>query len=137
MVNLLNQVWADKTMLPKIQTFVWRLLRGALATGKRAGKYSKHINSACARCGVEEDEMHMLFLCHFSKAAWFSHPWYIRTELIVQEHRSIPAVLQFLFSSNHPHITPVNLYTFLWCLWKARNDLLFNRKSLQPGQVLV
>ena len=73
-IALLNQVWAEKLMLPRVQTFAWRLLRRALATGKRAGKYSKHIKSECCRCGAEEDEMHMLFLCQFSKAVWFSHP---------------------------------------------------------------
>jgi hypothetical protein len=73
-VNLLNQVWKQKLMAPRVQTFAWRLLRRALPTGKRASKFSKHIGETCARCGGLEDEMHMLFLCPFSKAAWFSSP---------------------------------------------------------------
>lgn len=86
---------------------------------------------------MEEDEMHMLFLCHFSKAAWFSHPWYIRTEMLAATHQTIPDMIQFLLSSNHPHISTINLYTFLWCLWKVRNDYLFNRKNIKPEQVFV
>ena len=70
-VDLLNQVWREKLMAPRVQTFSWRLLRRALPTGKRASKFSKHISENCARCGNLEDEMHMLFLCPFSKAAWF------------------------------------------------------------------
>jgi hypothetical protein len=65
-VDLLNQVWHDKLMAPRVQTFAWRLLRRALPTGKRASKFSKHINKECCRCGVVEDEMHMLFLYAFS-----------------------------------------------------------------------
>ena len=113
------------------------LLRRALATGKRAGKYSKHIKSECCRCGAEEDEMHMLFLCQFSKAVWFSHPWYIKTELLASTYHTIPDMIQYLLSSNHPHISIVNLYTFLWCLWKVRNDHLFNRKNSKPEQVFA
>ena len=102
-IALLNQVWAEKLMLPRVQTFAWRLLRRALATGKRAGKYSKHIKSECCRCGAEEDEMHMLFLCQFSKAVWFSHPWYIKTELLAATHHTVPNMTQCLLSSNHPY----------------------------------
>jgi hypothetical protein len=50
-------------MVPRVQTFAWRLLRKALPTGKRASKVSKHISEYCARCGSLEDEMHMFFLC--------------------------------------------------------------------------
>jgi hypothetical protein len=85
-VNLLNQVWREKSMVPRVQTFAWRLLRRALPTGKRASKFSKHISENCARCGSLEDEMHMLFLCPFTKAAWFSSPWHIRTEMIAQPY---------------------------------------------------
>jgi hypothetical protein len=81
-VNLLNQVWQEKQMAPRVQTFAWRLLRRALPIGKRASKFSKHIKEDCSRCGGVEDEMHMLFLCAFSKAAWFSAPWFIRTEIL-------------------------------------------------------
>jgi hypothetical protein len=46
--NLLLQVWKCKKMVPRVQTFAWRLLRKALPTGKRAGKYSIHINKECS-----------------------------------------------------------------------------------------
>ena len=124
-------------MSPRVQTFAWRLLRKALPTGKRAGKFSKHIQPECSRCGLLEDEMHMLFLCPFSKAAWFCHPWYIRTETLAALHHNIPGMIQFLLSSSHPQINVDSLYTFLWCLWKARNDCLFNRKCSRPIHVFA
>jgi hypothetical protein len=134
-MDLLNQVWKDKLMAPRVQTFAWRLLRKALPTGKRASRLSKHIKENCSRCGAIEDEMHLLILCPFSKAAWFSHPWYIKTEHLAAAQPSIPGMIQSLLSSGHPHINLSNLYTYLWCLWKARNDVLFDRKNCRPPQV--
>ena len=32
-ISLLKQVWRDKQMAPRVQTFAWRLLRKALPTG--------------------------------------------------------------------------------------------------------
>jgi hypothetical protein len=134
-VNLLNKVWKEKLMAPRVQTFAWRLLRRALPTGKRASKFSKHIGETCARCGSLEDEMHMLFLCPFSKAAWFSPPWYIRTEVLAVDNQTIPQMIKILLELDHPHINITSLYTFLWCLWKTRNDALFGRKYCKPSQV--
>jgi hypothetical protein len=136
-VALLNQVWQVTTMVPRVQTFAWRLLRKALPTGKRAGKFSKHVEPKCSRCGSMEDEMHILFLCPFSKAAWYCHPWYIRTETLAALHYNVPDMIQALLSSSHPQINPESLYTFLWCLWKARNECRFNRKCVRPTQVFA
>jgi hypothetical protein len=136
-ISLLKQVWSDTQMAPRVQTFAWRLLRKALATGKRASKYSKHINESCSRCGNLEDELHVLFLCPFSKATWYCYPWFIKIELMAEHHRSIPDLIQALLTSQHPQVNCTNLYTFLWCLWKARNDNLFCRKVCKPSQVFV
>uniref|UniRef100_A0ACD5WFD3 Uncharacterized protein n=1 Tax=Avena sativa TaxID=4498 RepID=A0ACD5WFD3_AVESA len=121
----------------KGSNFAWRLLRKALPTGKRASKYSKHINENCSRCGNLEDEMHMLFLCPFSKAAWFSYLWFIKIELIAEHQRSIPDLIQALLTSHHPQVNSTTLYTFPWSLWKARNNTLFCRKVCKPSQVFA
>ena len=77
----------------------------------------------------------MFFLCPFSKAAWFCSPWFIKTEILAVVNHSIPIMIQTLLNSGHPQINPSNLYTFLWCLWKSRNDALFARKFCRPSQV--
>jgi hypothetical protein len=81
--------------------------------------------------------MHMLFLCPFAKAAWFCKPWFIKTELLAAAHPSMPDIIHALLSCGHPNINPTNLCTFLWCLWKARNEALFGRKTNYPPQVFA
>jgi hypothetical protein len=110
------------------------LLRRALPTGKRASGFSKHIDEDFSRCGGVEDEMHVVFLCPFAKAAWFCQPWSIKSELMAADaHPSIPDMIHVLLSSGHPKINPTILYAFLWCLWKARNETLFSREINYPS----
>ena len=77
--------------------------------------------------------MHMLFLGPFSKAAWFSSPWYIRTEALTEHNHSIPQMIKVLLDSAHPHINVTSVFTFLWCVQKARNNALFGTKFCQPS----
>ena len=53
------------------------------------------------------------------------------------QHHSIPATINAIISSGHPMATLSNIYTFLWCLWKARNDSVFARKIHQQQQIFA
>jgi hypothetical protein len=133
--NMLMRVWKCKTMAPRVQTFAWRILRRAIPSGSRAGRYSTHISKFCCRCQAEEDDIHLLFLCPFARAAWFADPWCIRSEGLVRNITSITEIIESLLTMNHPHASLQNIFTFLWCLWKSRNDCLFNRKPGSPLQI--
>lgn len=79
--------------------------------------------------------MHLFFLCTFARAAWYAHPWYLRTDLLTENHQSMQTVIHALLNMNHPHASISNIFNFLWCIWKARNDCLFARKNPSPHQV--
>lgn len=79
--------------------------------------------------------MHLFFLCPFVRAAWFAHPWYLRTDLLTENHHSMQNIIHALLNMNHPHASIPNIFNFLWCIWKSRNDCLFARKCTFPHQV--
>ena len=134
-MELLKQVWKAKDIAPRVQTFAWRLIRKALPMGKTVGKYTTHINKFCSRCGIEEDEQHILFSCPFAKAAWVVHPWHIRIDELLKDCRSVTDMISCILNSNHPHATLSNIFTFMWCRWKSRNDKLFQKKASSPIKV--
>jgi hypothetical protein len=114
---------------------MWRILRHAIPSGDRASRYSKHIEKFCCRCGLPETDFHLFFLYPFAKAAWFLEPWFLRSEIFMQNANSFASVLLSLLSSGHPEANLETIATFLWCLWKSRNDKLFGRKNSTPQQV--
>ena len=81
--------------------------------------------------------MHLFFTCPFVKAAWFLEPWFIRTDLLIQGCISLAQVIMNLSNMNHPHASLSNILTFMWCAWKSRNDMLFNRKMGEPYQISI
>ena len=135
--QLINSVWKCKDMIPRVKTFAWRLLRRALPSGSTAAARSKHISPLCSRCGLNEDDMHIIFLCPFARAAWFQHPWLLKVDILVQNCSSITTVVRNLLQNNHPHANLTTAFTFLWCLWKSRNDHRFGRKQSKPYQIAI
>jgi hypothetical protein len=63
------------------------------------------------------------------------HPWNLKIDKVASPSESITQIISRLLTMNHPNGTIENILTFMWCLWKARNDCLFNKKDSTPLQV--
>uniref|UniRef100_A0ACD5VTL4 Uncharacterized protein n=1 Tax=Avena sativa TaxID=4498 RepID=A0ACD5VTL4_AVESA len=133
--SILLQAWKNNHLPPRIKTFAWRLIRRVLATGKRASRFSTRIKKECSRCGLPETDAHLFFHCHFSRAVWFSSPLGFRTDFY--EQYCYPSnFIECLLASLYPAASVHCIFATLWMLWKARNDLLFNRKEWSISQVI-
>jgi hypothetical protein len=58
-------------------------------------------------------------------------------DLIAQNSHDVHTIVLHLLALDHPHISLTNIFTFLWCLWKMRNEKLFNNLNGQPNQVII
>jgi hypothetical protein len=133
--SILQKVWKAKTIPPFLKTFVWRLIRRALATAERAGRFSTHIDQHCTYCGAIKNDVHLFFLCDLPAQVWtstaFSLPIYsldphedgvqIALSLLIPPNSSKSYISKFLFTS--------------WYIWKAHNDNRFHRKIWTSFQV--
>jgi hypothetical protein len=61
------------------------------------------------------------------------HPWYLKIDQIALPDESISQTMQKLLNMNHPNGSIENILTFLWCIWKSRNDCIFNKKDSIPS----
>lgn len=131
--TLLNQVWKNKSIVPRVKTFAWRLIRRALASGIRASRFSDHIQKECCRCGQIETDSHLFFHCPFARAVWFSFGF--KTEALDQNLYPA-AIIHLILAAHHSELNLTTIFTLLWNIWKARNDILFKKKVWKPLQVL-
>lgn len=97
---ILQRAWKSKDLPPLIKTFTWRLIRRALSTGARAGRYSVHIDEHCSTCQATEDNAHLFFHCQLPRAVWFSFDPPLRTDNLPHELDGIQLILQFVLPNS-------------------------------------
>jgi ribonuclease HI len=103
----------------------------------RAGARSKNIDPNCIRCGKEENDIHLFFECKFAQAVWFASSLGLRVEgLHYREDAQIHDILHYIITSYKKKDAIQTVFSILWSIWKARNNLLFNKKRCTPLQVL-
>ena len=134
---VLQEIWKCANIPPRIQVFGWRLMRGAIATGMRAAARSKHIDQKCIRCGKDEDDFHLFFECKFVQAVWFASSLGLRVEGLQQlDTEHIQEIIYYILTYYNNKDAFPTILSILWSIWKARNDLLFNKTICSPLQVL-
>jgi hypothetical protein len=135
--GILKQVWSNKTMIPRVQTFAWRLLRQAIPTATRVAARSNHVLPYCRRCGLLEDDIHLFFTCDFARAVWFISPLGLRVDGILQQGRTtVSHFIQFLLDNYKDPNSLELIFLILWFIWKARCDYHFNAKEWKVLQVI-
>ena len=127
-----SRIWSTKVPT-KIKFFAWLLYHGRLNT--RAHLFHRNIKplheSWCERChGVLETDEHLFKGCHVPQEIWaclhfsiqndsFRRPWQIDLPNTLPETISVDMLL-----------------ILLWHIWKARNELVFDRHDLSPTEII-
>lgn len=85
------------------------------------------------RCGEIETDLHLFFSCNFTRVIWFLFG--LKSDAL--NPNFYPSdVIQMILSSHHAQLNLDTIFTLLWNIWKARNDLLFNKKKWSLMQVI-
>jgi hypothetical protein len=111
---ILQKAWRSKDLPPHIKTFTWRLIRRALATGERAGRYSVNIDEHCTVCGTLEDDAHLFFHCQLPRVVWFSSDPPLRIDRLPQEQDGVQHILQTILPTSTPDALSNRILITLW-----------------------
>ncbi|OVA02226.1 Reverse transcriptase zinc-binding domain [Macleaya cordata] len=108
--------------------FLWRLLHNGIASRSNSSKFISEINADCpfCLCAIETRD-HLLLHCSFSQAVWFASPLGLHFE---DSSITIDTMLRNWIESEFGTEGIQLGASLLWCLWKARNRLVFDK--IQP-----
>lgn len=135
--NWKKNVW-ELGCTPKIRTFAWKLLKGALPVGERLAERHIPIDPSCKRCGAPESITHLFFQCRFARQVWRLAPFTteVETSGIIDLAAQWPSLCSTLCLPP-AGITSKSLAPWiLWCLWKSRNKFVFEGSSGSPEDTL-
>nr|XP_016455041.1 PREDICTED: uncharacterized protein LOC107779186 [Nicotiana tabacum] len=119
-------------MPAKVLNFAWRALKGVLPTGENL--FSKKVlqSNICPAClQYAESIMHCLVMCTAAKLVWLksSMGW-----------RPVGASFMEWFTALVAAVTKEKLQEaimLLWEIWNARNNLVWNGKTMRPETIIL
>lgn len=137
--NLNNVMWKNlwKLKMPyKLVMFLWKILNDSLPVRIELTERNVKIEYNCAMCdGEEETTNHLFTQFAFARAVWFGSELTILTDALGQQ--SIKCLLTQWLTNREIMLNEIGwfntrLVTTLWCIWKSRNDVVFNKGKVNP-----
>lgn len=125
--DLKNKVW-KLPIMPKIKHFLWRAISQALATMTRLVSRGMKLDKTCPRCRREEESInHALFTCPFATMVWRLSNLPQQYLLFTHDFEgNLSNLMSFTNQTTHDD-KKLMPYWFLWRIWKARNNFVFNK----------
>lgn len=133
-VTAWRRIWALKTIIPRVKAFLWRAVHGGLAIASEMHKRINSISATCPRCGKENEFLvHVLFSCELSRATWYISVFALRSDFLPLDFtRAFLAITDTLTNTEMGGFCNI-----LWCLWKGRNEEIFQGKKSTPQSILI
>lgn len=123
----------------KLQIFIWRCAHNGLPLGSNLLKRQFKIDRICVFCGNEKEDADHLFLnCPKNRAAWFSLPWTLRSDVLLQNgfHSWFSELIRGLEHQDNPLINSCHIIWFCWAIYFHRNEVLFRNITPDPIKIV-
>lgn len=126
-----RQLWNLKIPL-KVKHFLWRAASGCLPTRDVLRMKRVDVNVLCPVCNEQpESTLHILVQCPFAISCLNNENPSVNTGTFT----SFADWLQSLFERQN-RSTVLIMVMICWMLWKNRNDLIWNQRSLEMFEVV-
>jgi len=136
--TIVEACWKIPTV-PKIQVFLWKLLRGALAVTERLKTKGIQSYDGCWFCDADLETInHMLFLCPYARQVWaLSNIPSPQTGFCKSDYENFHYLMSL--QSQQKDIAEISKVFpwVLWRLWKNRNQLLFEGSFFPPNELII
>ncbi|CAN1225361.1 Putative ribonuclease H protein At1g65750 [Linum grandiflorum] len=130
-----KELW-DLTLPPKILHFLWRLLRDVLPTRGRLRRRGLDISDVCGICGQGyEEDWHLFLECPMVEQGWRSTGMLDRLRTINPAATELRDWIWSCISSQPKDVCHKVLAGF-WCIWRERNNRVWNSKTTFIQRVL-
>lgn len=132
-------VWNSLFVPPKVDFFVWTLIRGRVLTVDNLKKRGIFCVNRCTVYGVEEETVHHLFVdCRISESIWdffglSFHAAFLSVQSIMERLNTKP---NRALSKLGMRYWDSRFHAFCWGIWKERNNRVFEGKSRNLQQIL-
>ena len=131
----IGDVWKTSCS-PKMKVFIWSVIHNALPLGENLQRRGINVNANFPRCNEMETSTHIFFTYPFAKKVWDCIPLKDTVHLAVTD--TFKTMTTRLRSAVFLLPTGVSKLIFpwvVWSIWKDRNLLVFEDKSLSPAEI--
>lgn len=119
---------------------LWRIVSKALPICSRLVKRGMNIDPYCPRCHKEEESIcHVLFKCPYANIIWrlSNTPLLSMHQFTNDVEENISLLVNCYHNTGFTEQQKLAPFWLLWRIWKARNNLVFNKFRESPSRVVL
>lgn len=129
-----SALWKDlwKLQVPmKVRVFLWRALNSCLPTKCRLQSRMVQTYNVCPLCGSDSETAdHCLIQCLFVKSCWNI----VCPGVTFDSSMNLISWFRLVMNQMKEKLSKISMVC--WSIWKARNDVVWNNKSVRAGNVV-
>ncbi|RYR47166.1 hypothetical protein Ahy_A07g033110 [Arachis hypogaea] len=141
----LREVWKTIWRLPvpqKVKIFLWKAVHIILSVNVNLYQRRCAVKPSCSICQVENETVeHALLLCPWTRAVWFGSSLQIAptTNNVTSFEKWMMDTVRKIKSGTGKEQDRIlcNLGSVCWCIWKARNQHIYQQIKINPKQVII